>query len=269
MRQVQSLRLALLATSVAWTANAQNVPIVIARPLTVGAITRDSGVYGVGAGGGDLALMRKVNGSLINLESDLAAKISSMRGVSYQDRTATAELLREVHMTTGQDFDQTTGALRGLMGRLDYLIVIDAVDARTARMRLIEVETGAVKGASSCRGSNAACVSELSDKLRAAASAGANMNAALAAKRAEMMTIKPQWDDAVARYEAARNFWAHQASTIAGSGHSLRPEIQTLLNGAAKDAETGRFAVNTLDVSTLRGVTDTLSEKLDKLDQFR
>jgi len=261
--------LALIVCAAGISVSAQNVPIVINRPVTVGAITRDAGVYGVWVGTNDLALKRRVNGSLINLESDLAGKLSSLHGVSYQDRTATAELLHEVHMTTGRDFDQTTGALRGLMGKLDFLVVIDAVDARTARMKLIDVETGSVKGVANCQGNNTACVNTLARSLAVAANAVSVTNSQLEAQRAEMMTIKPQWDDAVARYEAAKQYWDHIQSTIAGQGHSLRPEIRTLLNGSAKDVSTGVFAVRTLDVPTLKTATETLTDKLDKLDTYR
>jgi hypothetical protein len=251
-------------------ASAQNVPIVVARPVTVGAITRDAGVYSAWAGGHDLALMRKVNGSLINLESDLAGKISSMKGVSYQDRTATGALLNEVHMSTGRDFDQMTGALHGLMGRLDYLIVIDAVDASNARMRLIDVETGSVKGVENCHaGAYAACVGKMAEKLKGAGQEQAGLTGQLMAQREEMMTVKPQFDDQVARYDAAKAYWEHIQGTISAAGHTLRPEIRTLLNGAAKDVETGRFAVKTLDTPTLKTAVETLTDKLDKLDAMR
>jgi hypothetical protein len=214
--------------------------------------------------------MRRVNGYLINLESDLAAKISGMKGVSYQDRTATAELLHEVHMSSGRDFDSYSGALTGLMGRLDYLIVIDAVNASSARMRLIDVETGSVKGVENCStGGNARCVNAMAEKLKAAGQEAAGLTGELLAQRQEMMTIKPQWDDQVARYDAAKDYWEHIQSTISAGGHSLRPEIRTLLNGSAKDVSTGRFAVEHLDTATLKTAIVTLTAKLDKLDEYR
>jgi hypothetical protein len=250
---------------------AQNVPIVIAHPVTVGAITRDAGVYSLYSGSSDAATMRKVNGYLINLESDLAAKVSAMKGISYQDRTATAELLNEVHMSSGRDFDAYTGALRGLMGRLDFLIVIDAVNGSTARMRLIDVQTGSVKGVESCASGsgNARCVDGMADKIRLAGQEQAGVTGALLAQRQEVMAIKHQWDDQVARYEAAKGFWDNIQKTISSGGHALRPEIRTLLNGAAKDVSTGALAVRTLDVEALKTATSTLSDKLDKLDTYR
>lgn len=249
--------------------HAQNVPVVTAHPITVGAITRDAGLYSAWNGGHDLALLRKVNGSLINLESDLAGKLSSMQGVSYQDRTATGALLQEVHLTTGRDFDQTTGALRGLMGRLDFLIVIDAIDAGIARMRLIAVETGSVKGVETCRsGAYTVCINSMAVKLRAACQAVAGANDALLAQRADVMAAKPEWDNQVARYEADKAMWERRESTIRAEGHALRPEIRTLLNGAQKDVSTGSYAIQTLDIQALRTATVTLTEKLDKLEQL-
>ena len=174
-------------------------------------------------------------------------------------------------MSSGRDFDQTTGGFRGLMGRLDFLIVIDGVDASTAKMRLIDVETGAVKGVETCskRAANAACVNAMKGRIETAVREYAGLAGALLAQRQEMMTVKPQWDDQVARFDAAKAYWANIQKTISAGGHALRPEIQTLLNGAAKDVETGRFAVQTLDVPTLKTAVQTLQAKLDKLDQFR
>jgi hypothetical protein len=260
------LAAALLTGGAASGLSAQNVPIVVSHPVTVGAILRDAGVYVTYT---DLTSARGTTRTLVMLEADLAGKVSSMQGVSYQDRTATAELMKEVHMTAGRDFDQTTGAWRGLMGRLDYLIVIDGVDATTANMKLIDVETGSVKGVEKCVGRSSACTTNMTHRIEAAARDRAGANGALAAQRADMMAIKPAWDDAVARYEASRAFWANIQGTISGGGHALRPEIQTLLNGARKDVDTGKFAVQTLDVPTLKTATGTLTDKLDKLDQFK
>jgi hypothetical protein len=154
------VRLALFAAAAlgAQVAAAQDVPVLTVHPLAVGAITRDAGLY---TGPSDFATMKGVNRYLILLESDLAAKVSSMPNVTYQDRTATAELLHEVHMSSGRDFDPSSGALRGLMGRLDFLIVIDAIDPSTAKMRLIDVQSGSIKGIETCSkrvSDNSACI---------------------------------------------------------------------------------------------------------------
>lgn len=247
----------------------QNVPVVIVHPLAVGAITRDAGLY---TGPADLATMKGVNRYLVLLESDLASKVSSMQNVSYQDRTATAELLHEVHMSSGRDFDPSSGALRGLMGRLDFLIVIDAIDPSTAKMRLIDVESGSIKGIETCSkriSDNSACIIAMTHRIEAAARDRAGVNADFAAAREDMMKVKPAWDDAVGRYDASKAFWEHIEGTISSGGHALRPEIRTLLNGAAKDVETGSYAIKTLDTPTLQTALSALTAKLDKLDQYR
>ena len=248
---------------------AQNAPIIVERPPAVGAITRDPELYLIPH---DVATINATRRMLLNLESDLANKLSSLRGISYQDRTATQELLHEVHATNGRDFDPTSGALRGLMGRLDFLIVIDAVDRSTARMRLIDVQSGAVRGVESCvhRAAGApSCVQGMASKLAALGNESAGQAADLVAARQDVMRVKPNWDDAVARYDAARAYWARIQSQIAPGGHTLRPEIQTLLNGSAADVSSGRFAVEHLDAQNLAVALKTLTAKLDELDSFR
>jgi hypothetical protein len=251
------------------TAVAQNVPILMVHQLAVGAITRDAGLY---TGPADMATMKGVNRYLVLLESDLASKVSSMHNVSYQDRTATAELLHEVHMSSGRDFDPTSGALRGLMGRLDFLIVIDAIDPSTAKMRLIDVESGSIKGIETCSkrvSDNSACIVAMVHRIEAAARDRAGANEQLAAAREDMMKVKPAWDEAVGRYDADKAFWERIEGTISSGGHALRPEIRSLLNGAQKDVQTGSYAIQTLDTQTLQGALTTLTAKLDKLDQYR
>jgi hypothetical protein len=251
-------------------AMAQNAPIIVAHPVTVGAITRDPQFYMVP---NDVATIQAVRRLLIDVESDLAGRLSSMSGLSYQDRTATQELMHEVHMSSGRDFDLSTGALRGLMGRLDYLIVIDAVDRSTAKMRLIDVETGSVKGVETCvrrvANQHEQCVELMAQRLVAAGRERAGAAGEMVAARGDVMKVKPQWDDQVARYEAARAYWAKIQSQIGGAGHTLRPEIQTLLNGAGKDVSSGRFAVEHLDAPNLQVALTTLTAKLDQLDNFR
>ena len=64
------------------TVSAQNVPIPIVHPVTVGAMTRDAGVYNLWVGPKDLPTIQAVNKYLVLLESDLAESVSSMRVVS-------------------------------------------------------------------------------------------------------------------------------------------------------------------------------------------
>lgn len=257
------------ATVMSAGAAAQNIPVVVVHPVTVGAITRDPQFYMVP---NDMATIQSVRRLLINTESDLAGRVAGMSGISYQDRTATEELMHEVHMSSGRDFDPTTGALRGLMGRLDYLVVIDAVDRTTAKMRLIDVETGSVKGVETCTRRAAGpppCINAMVGHLRDAGRERAGIAGDMAAARGDVMQIKPQWDDAVARYEATKAYWARIQSQISSGGHALRPEIQMLLNGADKDVSSGRFAAEHLDAPNLQVALQSLTPKLDKLDAFK
>ena len=115
--------------------------------VTVGAVTRDSGLY---VGPSDVSVMKDVNKFLSSLESDLAGEVSSQGIVEYQDRSSVRELFRELHLSSSFAFDASSGAARGLLGRLDLLVVIDALEPNKAKMRLIDVETGAVRGVESC-----------------------------------------------------------------------------------------------------------------------
>jgi hypothetical protein len=83
------------------------------------------------------------------------------------------------------------------------------------------------------------------------------------------MKIKPSWDEAVGRYDAAKAYWERIEGTISSGGHALRPEIRSLLNGSEKDVQTGSYAIQTLDLPTLQTAITTLTAKLDKLDQFK
>jgi len=86
----------------------------------------------------------------MTLETQLAASLVGAKDVDYLDRSNLDALLREVHLSSNSVFDQSSGALRGLLGRLDFLIVIEASTATTARVRVVNVETGAVKGIAIC-----------------------------------------------------------------------------------------------------------------------
>jgi hypothetical protein len=61
------------------------------------------------------------------------------------------EVFHELHLSSNAAFDQSSGALRGLLGRLDVLIVIDASSPAIARLRAVETETGAVRGIATCK----------------------------------------------------------------------------------------------------------------------
>src|ERR1039457_342392 len=71
---------------------------------------------------------------LMTLETQLAANFVAAKDVDYLDRNNLDALFREVHLSSNSVFDQSTGALRGLLGRLDFLIIIEASEASTARI---------------------------------------------------------------------------------------------------------------------------------------
>lgn len=87
---------------------------------------------------------------LATLEIQLAENFVSAKEVDYLDRSNLDALLRELNLSSASVFDQSTGAMRGLVGRLDLLIVIEGSTPTTARVRVVDVETGAVKGAVIC-----------------------------------------------------------------------------------------------------------------------
>jgi hypothetical protein len=85
------------------------------------------------------------------LETQLAADFVKSPDVEYLDRSNLDEVFRELDIPSDVAFDASTGALRGLLGRLDYLIVAESSSPSSARVRVIDVETGAVKVATICQ----------------------------------------------------------------------------------------------------------------------
>jgi len=88
---------------------------------------------------------------LSNLELQLASGFAKSGDIDYLDRSNLYELFRELHISSWSFFDASTGSLHGLMGRLDFLIVAEASSATTARVKILDVETGAVKIATLCQ----------------------------------------------------------------------------------------------------------------------
>jgi hypothetical protein len=99
--------------------------------VSVGAVTRYSGIA---TNEKDIKDIKSINQFLNTLESQIAKEFISHPDVDYLD----------------SNFDASTGALRGLLGRLDFLVVIDSAEPATARIRLIDVQSGAVKAVESC-----------------------------------------------------------------------------------------------------------------------
>jgi hypothetical protein len=116
--------------------------------ISVGAITRYSGIA---TSQGDIKDLKDVNQFLNVLESQVAREFVNHVDVDYLDRMNTDEVFRELHLSSNTAFNPSSGALRGLMGRLDFLVVIDSSEPTTARIRLIDVESGAVKALEVCK----------------------------------------------------------------------------------------------------------------------
>jgi len=116
--------------------------------VSVGAITKYTGVI---TSRDDVKDLKDINSFLNSLESQLAAEFVKYPDVQYLDRTNTEDIFDELHLSSNSAFDASSGALHGLMGRLDFLTVIDSSEPSNARLRLIDVESGAVKAIESCK----------------------------------------------------------------------------------------------------------------------
>lgn len=115
--------------------------------VSVGAVTRYSGIA---TNQKDIEDIKSINEFLNALESQLAKEFISHTEVEYLDRMNTEAIFRELNLSSDSNFDASSGALRGLLGRLDFLIVIDSAAPSTARIRLLDVQTGAVKAIETC-----------------------------------------------------------------------------------------------------------------------
>jgi hypothetical protein len=116
--------------------------------VSVGAITKYTGVV---TSRDDVKDLKEINGFLNSLESQLAGEFVKYPDVEYLDRTNTEDIFQELHLSSKSAFDHSSGALRGLMGRLDFLAVIDSSEPMSARLRLIDVQSGAVKAIETCK----------------------------------------------------------------------------------------------------------------------
>jgi hypothetical protein len=85
------------------------------------------------------------------LESQVASEAIGFSNVNYLDRSSVVQVFRELHLSSNVAFDGSSGALRGLLGRLDFLVVIDASSSTIARLRAIDTETGAVRSIATCK----------------------------------------------------------------------------------------------------------------------
>lgn len=141
MRITRSALTLLLCISFLPLSGAQEVTV------SVGAVTRYSGIA---TNEQDIKDIKSINEFLNTLESQIAKEFINHTEVDYLDRMNTEATFRELHLSSNSNFDASSGALRGLLGRLDFLIVVDSAAPSTARIRLIDVQSGAVKAIESC-----------------------------------------------------------------------------------------------------------------------
>jgi hypothetical protein len=106
---------------------------------------------GVATNAQDVTDLKTINQYLYTFEAQLAQEFINNGGIDYLDRMNTDALFRELHLSQAAAFNESSGALRGLLGRLDFLVVIDSAEPTTARVRLIDVESGAVRAIEICK----------------------------------------------------------------------------------------------------------------------
>ena len=113
--------------------------------VNVGAVLKYTGLPS------DLTELKNTNLYLQALESQTASETLKLSGVRYIDRVSVNQIFREKNLSEDIAFNPSSGALRGLLGRLDVLIVIDAADPSVARLRAIELEDGSVRALNTCK----------------------------------------------------------------------------------------------------------------------
>jgi hypothetical protein len=113
--------------------------------VNVGAVLKYTGLPS------NLTELKNTNLYLQALESQTASETIKLSGVRYIDRVSVDQIFSEKNLSEDMAFNPTSGALRGLLGRLDVLIVIDATDSITARLRAIDLEDGSVRAINTCK----------------------------------------------------------------------------------------------------------------------
>jgi hypothetical protein len=113
--------------------------------INVGAVLKYTGLPS------NLTELKDTNLYLQALESQTASETIKLSGVRYIDRVSVNQIFREKNLSEDIAFNPSSGALRGLLGRLDLLIVIDATDPSIARLRAIDLEDGSVRSLSTCK----------------------------------------------------------------------------------------------------------------------
>jgi flagellar biosynthesis GTPase FlhF len=169
--------------------------------ISVGAVTKYSGIA---TDENDIKDIKSINEFLNTLESQVAKEFVNDPEVDYLDRMNMEAIFRELHLTSNSNFDASSGALPGLLGRLDFLIVIDATEPSTARIRLIDVQSGAVKAIESC--------TQRSWLMSLAAQGPPDCVAPFVSHSVAIMRVKKGAKEQRARQQAAAELTAQQKS---------------------------------------------------------
>ena len=83
-------------------------------------------------------------------EAHTAAAFIKATDIGYLDRGSMDALLAELRLSSSGAFDSSSGPARGLLGRLDFLVVIEAALPTSIRLRAIDVKSGAVTSTGIC-----------------------------------------------------------------------------------------------------------------------
>jgi flagellar biosynthesis GTPase FlhF len=113
--------------------------------VNVGAVLRYTGLPT------NIQELKDTNVYLRVIESQVASSAIHLNKSRYIDRVSVDAIFNEKNLSEDQAFNVSSGALRGLLGRLDVLIVIDASDDDMARLKAIDLEDGSVRALENCK----------------------------------------------------------------------------------------------------------------------
>jgi hypothetical protein len=254
--------------------------------VAVGSVIKNTDLV---AGQSDRGEAKSTQSFLDELEAHIAKAFLEHPEVDYMDRMNTGALFDELHLSSDAAFNSDSGALRGLLRRLDYLVVIDASTPTSARVRLIDLETGAVKAIETCVGrggdqatpacvgpfvNRAVAVANAKLKIRVQAQDQAAADAAAGAQRQaetnrQLEEAKPDLDDLSALVRSQLGFWQTISAQLAATGQPLRGSTQVLLDRARADDRDCHSYFEGRDVESLHTCMGKLRTDVDDLEALR
>ena len=240
-----------IAATFAGVTNAQKPPV------SVGAITKYTGVV---TSNDDVKELKIINSYLNSLESQLASEFVKYPDVQYLDRTNTQSIFHELHLSSNSAFDASSGALRGLMGRLDFLTVIDSSEPSNARLRLIDVETGAVKTVEPCKRVTSLFGTPSDTQANCIAPFVSHARAVIQAKQAEKEARVQR--QAVQQQAARRQAAAQQDALRKQAAAQQQQEIEEQKEQASVQAELDR------QITAIKPDLDNALSRLSNADTF-